>query len=358
MKKRWPGIVVGLAVSLIALYLLFRRDMSDVRDELEHARYWVVIPTVAVTVLGLYLRALRWRVLLGDRLPLKHSFHILNVSYFINAVLPLRIGELGRAVLAARVDPPVPVLTSLSTVLVERLLDTLAVFALLGITLAMLPVGLEIGVLGMGLGVGAVIGIGVLVVFAARPGWAHALLARMRRFVPPLRRPALDTWLNHLLDGIRPLASPRKALLAVWWTAIAWTASVVSGYILLYAIFDHPTWAAALAMIVLASFVIAVPAVPGNLGPFEAAVVFGLASADLVESATAAPALAFALLVHAVNVASYISLGLIGLWYEDVGLGEVTHAAQMIRTRPQAPADAVPGESAEPARPDAVTETT
>jgi uncharacterized protein (TIRG00374 family) len=337
MKKRWPSIILGLAVSVIALAYLFRRDLGGIQDELLGAHYWAVIPCVAFSAVGLWLRSLRWRVLLDRRISPRDSFHILNVSYFVNGVLPLRVGELVRAVLAARLDPPVQVLTSLSTILVERLLDTLAVFALVGLTLAILHGGLGIGLVGMVLGIGSVIGVIVLVVFAARPGWAHALLNQVERVVPPLRRPALHRWLDHLLDGIRPLASARATLLAVVWTAAGWTMSVVAGYSLLYAVFDRPTWVASMAMIALASFVVAVPAVPGNLGPFEAAVVFGLASAHLVPSATAAPAVAFALLLHVVNLLTYISLGLVGLWAEDVSLGEVTRAAQSLRKKQPAP---------------------
>lgn len=333
MKKRWPSIILGLAVSVIALAYLFRRDLGGVQDELLGARYWTVIPCIALSTIGLWLRSLRWRVLLDRRISRRDSFHILNVSYFVNGVLPLRVGELVRAVLAARLDPPVQVLTSLSTILVERLLDTLAVFALIGLTLAILHAGLQIGLVGMVLGIGSVTGVIVLAVLAARPGLAHRLLDRVGRMVPPLRRPSLHRWLDHLLDGIRPLASARATLLAVVWTSAGWTMSVIAGYTLLYAIFDRPTWTASMAMIALASFVIAVPAVPGNLGPFEAAVVFGLASARLVPTATAAPAVAFALLLHVVNLLTYISLGLIGLWVENVSLGEVTRAAQSLRRK-------------------------
>jgi uncharacterized protein (TIRG00374 family) len=337
MKKRWPSLALGLTVSVIALAYLLRRDLGGVKDELLHAHYWAVIPCVAVSVVGLWLRSLRWRVLLNGRIAPNHSFHVLNVSYFINGVLPLRVGELARAVLAARLDPPVQVLTSLSTILVERLLDTLAVFALVGITLAILPVGLEIGVVGAVLGVGAVVGVIVLAVFAARPAWAHTLLDGVGRRVPPLRRPALHAWLDQLLDGIMPLASPRAMLLVVGWTVVAWTASVIAGYVLLYAIFGDPTWVASMAMIALASFVVAVPAVPGNLGPFEAAVVFGLAGAELVPNTSDSRAVAFALLLHVVNLLTYISTGLVGLWMEDVSLGEVTRAAQSLRARQSAP---------------------
>ena len=334
-KKTWPSLVLGALVSAVALWWLLRRDLGGVQAELAHARYWTVLPCLVVSVIGLWLRSMRWRVLLPGWLSAGHSFHILNVSYFINAVLPLRVGELARAGLAARLDPPVPVLTSLSTILVERLLDTLAVFALVGITLAMLPAGFEVGVLGIVLGIGAVVGVIVLAMFAARPRWAFMMLDGVGRFVPVLRRPAitvrLAAWLDHLLVGIAPLASMRVWLLALGWTVAAWATSVIAGYVLLFALFDDPTWVAAMAFVALASFAIAVPAVPGNLGPFEAAVVFALASADLVGEMSDPRAITFALLLHVVNLVTYIGTGLLGLWAEDVKLADATRAARQMQ---------------------------
>ena len=202
-----------MVISVVALALLLRRDLTGVRDELLHARYWAVAPCVALSVAGLWLRGVRWRVLLNGRLPLARSFHILNVSYFINGVLPLRVGELARAVLAARAEPPVPVLTSLSTIVVERLLDTLAVFALIGLTLLALPVGLEIGLMGAALGVGAVVGVIVLAVFARRPAWATGCWTAWARgsAAAPRKGPRLA---GQVLAGLVPLGSPRLALLA------------------------------------------------------------------------------------------------------------------------------------------------
>jgi hypothetical protein len=59
----------------------------------------------------------------------------------------------------------------------------------------------------------------------------------------------------------------------------------------------------------------------------------GLAGAELVENASDAQAVAFALLLHLVNLLLYISMGLIGLWVQNVSLGEVTQSAQKLRTR-------------------------
>lgn len=330
-NRRWPSVLLGLVVSVVALGYLLRRDLSGVRDELAAANYLAVIPTVALTVLGLWMRSERWRVLLDYRLGHADSFHILNISYFLNGVLPLRIGELGRAALATRVDPPVSVLTSLSSVVVERLLDTLAVFILVGLTLLSLPTDLEIGLMGLAMGALAVIGVIMLAIFAAHPAWAHTLLETLGRVIPLLRRPTFHGWLDQLLDGIKPLSSWRSMALVAGWSGVSWLSSVVAGYIMLFAVFDEPTLVASMAMVSLASFVIAVPAVPGNLGPFEAAVAFGLAGVGLVDEPSAAPAVAFAILLHVVNLLTYIGVGLVGLWVQDVNPGELTRTARSLR---------------------------
>ncbi len=56
----------------------------------------------------------------------------------------------------------------------------------------------------------------------------------------------------------------------------------------------------------------------------------------MVAEASDPPAVAFALLLHAVNLLTYISTGLVGLWAQDVSLGEVTRAAQLVRSRQRA----------------------
>ena len=80
LRKRWPSLLLGVAVSGIALAYLLRRDLSGVKEELLHAHYWAVIPCVGLSLIGLWLRSLRWRVLLSGRITPNHSFHILNVS--------------------------------------------------------------------------------------------------------------------------------------------------------------------------------------------------------------------------------------------------------------------------------------
>src|SRR5205807_59678 len=90
-----------------------------------------LIPSVALVLVEVFLRALKWQILL---LPLKRcSLWKLNSATLIglmaNNVLPARAGEFVRAYAGARLAG-VPYSTSFATVVIDRVLDGLTVSAL------------------------------------------------------------------------------------------------------------------------------------------------------------------------------------------------------------------------------------
>jgi hypothetical protein len=119
------------------------------------------------------------------RLRLGRAFRILNVSYLVNGVLPLRLGEVARVYLATRAEPPVRLFTSASTVIVERLLDLLAVLILLGAALAISPtLPAEYRTAGFAGALTLSAGFAVLVVLANQRNLAHRLFGLVERAVP------------------------------------------------------------------------------------------------------------------------------------------------------------------------------
>ncbi len=104
---------------------------------------------------------------------------------------------------------------------------------------------------------------------------------------------------------------------------------------LLFVFFDPPTLDAALLVTAVASLAVAIPAVPGNVGPFEAATIVGLIASGLVSAndpIQQGNALAAALLIHALNVIIFVVLGMIGLSQEQVSLREVLQSARQMTT--------------------------
>ncbi len=357
--KKWQGLLLSLGVSAAALYLALRDiRLGDVARVLGSANYIWVLPTAAGSIAGLLARAVRWRALLGGHIPLERSFSILNISYILNNILPARLGEVARAFLAARITPPIPVFTSLSTILAERIIDMLTVLVLLGGVLLALPdTPPVVGGMGVLMGGAALIIFAALLIFARRPGWAHALLRPVLRIFPPLERFGPEGILDRVLDGLQPLAAWRSLLNVVLWTAIAWALSIFAGYLLMFSMFDHPRLDAVVLFVALASLAIAVPATLASVGPFEGAVIIALLAvygvelsalpgtlvipplaqdpaALAAEEALRATAFSFALVLHVVNVCTYAVMGAVGLVQEGISLGQVTRGARDISDTP------------------------
>jgi len=331
-------------ISILAIYFIVRQiDLPALGRALVGARYIYVVPTVLLLLAGLMTRALRWRTLLSGGLPLMRAFSITNVAYLVNGVLPLRLGEVARAYLATRADPPVPVLKSVSSILVERLLDLLAVVVLLGLALAAGPLPEQLRTAAFFVVPGVIVGFLVLVFLSSQRALTHRLVAwfatRLLRVVSAQR---LSQWLDHFLDGLTPLTQPRALFLALLWTAISWGFSTVAGYTLMFAFFDQGSWVATCLYIAASSLAIAVPAVPGSVGPFELSILLALDAAGYGEPRDTAAA--FALVVHGVNLGIFVVAGVIGFIQEGISLGQLSQGVREMRQGRMVAQDVVPTE--------------
>jgi hypothetical protein len=323
--KKLLTVGLGVVISVGALYFLIRGDINTIQDELAGGRYEYIAPALVITFLSFITRGLRWRALLGYRTNTMHAFNIMNVGYMFN-LLPLRIGELARCYLTTRLNPPIKFFTSFSSIVVERILDLLAVMVMLAVSLVFLDVPPEVRTSGAIIGVVTLTGAVLLVYFAHNHGAAHKLLDFFTSRLKFLARFNLRDWLDNLLDGLAPLTSPRARAEAIFWTAVSWLGSIVVGYLLMLVFFEEASLAAVMIMIVLLALAVAIPSVPGNLGTFEAAGVGGLWAAGVIASVDQpdnAPAVALSLLLHAISIGFYVGLGMVGLSLEQTSLGQV-----------------------------------
>lgn len=332
--KSWRIGLLGTVVSLVAIYFVVQQvDMLALQTALAQARYIYILPTILFLVLGLLTRAMRWRVLLSGSLPFRRAFSIMNVAYLVNGVLPLRIGEVARMYLATRAEPPVPIFKTASTIIVERLLDLLAVVIMLLLALAGGPVPESLRAAASVSAAIALVGFGFLLVIARQRPLAHRLLSLFLQLLPINRlqrlAPRLSAWLDHFLDGLLPLTQLKTLLSALGWTVISWGFSAVAGYILMFTFYPQASWSATLLYIAAAAFAIAVPAVPGNLGPYELSILLALGAMGYGEPASTAAA--FAVLVHGLNLAVHAATGVIGFVQEGITLEQLSQGVRDMR---------------------------
>jgi uncharacterized protein (TIRG00374 family) len=334
--KRWQSLLIGLVVTAITLAIaLYGTDLTQLGGILSKGNYIWLIPVLVLIVLGLYLRALRWRVLLSDQMTPTHSFNILNASYLFNNLLPLRAGEVVRIYLATRLTPSIPILTSASSIVVERLADLLSMGILIALAVIVAPSSpaLPKEILGAVRG-GAIIGIigaVFLVVVAARRTFALRLLDLLLKALPALEKVNVRALAISVLDGIAPLGSGMGLIKLVGLTAAGWAVSVIQTYLLLYVFYPQPTWDAALLMVPISSLAVALPAVPASVGPFEFAMITGIrisSMQDPTPELAATRALAAAVLLHIAVTGSYAFMGVLGVSAENLTIGEIIRTAR------------------------------
>lgn len=329
MAKYIKYLAIGVLASMGAIaFIATQIDLSLFGEAWAQARYIYIVPCIVFLLIGLFTRAVRWRVLLSEGLPFWRTFNILNVAYLINGFIPFRIGELVRIWLASRAEPPIPYLKTGGTIIVERLLDLLAVVVMIAFALFNGPVPEWLRVTGLSTGIIAVGGFIALVFLSRQRDLAHGILALVMRVLPFLGRLDLQTWLDHFLDGLLPLARVKTLSSAFIWTGISWGFSVLAGYILMYAFYDEANLAATCLYIAAAAFAIAVPAVPGNIGTYEAAILLALGAVGYADNASVATA--FAVTVHAVNVGVHATTGVIGFVQEGISLDQLSQGVRRV----------------------------
>ena len=251
--------------------------------------------------LGLYVvatlvRAERWHQILdhtGVNAKRSDCFALTTVGYMGNNVLPARAGEALRVVLLApRCDASKR--TIISSIVAERVLDVIALLTIFIVTVYGVLSTAEVLPTDRPL---LVTGIGVLLLLAgAITVWVlrrHHVFDRVRN------------WLRPLADSPRALIS-RWGLVLLAGTFVLWTVEASVYWTVARAIDLDISISGALYLVALTNFVAALPAAPGSIGTFDAAVAWG---ADKL-GATGSMALSYVILVRFVL---YVPITIVGL---------------------------------------------
>lgn len=250
---------------------------------------------VALYVVATVVRGWRWHVILrldGISHRAVDALALVCVGYMGNTVLPARGGEVLRVVLL-RQRTTARKREILGSIIAERLLDAVVLVALFALLTWVGVAGAPTGQLPALLAAAALALLAAAVwlyLRARRAGRLEGFAARARPFV----------------KASRPLIGPTGALLTLA-TVFVWlleagifvlvARSLGLGFDLLEGLF----------LDVLASFFALIPAAPGYVGTFDAAVVFGLHALDVQGGIT----VAFAVLVRFVLFGPITLAGLV-----------------------------------------------
>ncbi len=307
--KRIAFILASIVVSGVSLVLVFQNiPLDDVLVTIQQADIRYLLIVFVILTLSMFVRGVRWWGILGYRLPLLQASHIVNVMFLGNQ-LPFRMGEVARSILSIRGG--VPIVTSATSIVVERLVDMLVVVLMIAGVVSQLPgVPTQVTQSATLFGILAIIGFSALLILARMPDLAHKILDMILNIIPILKRLPLKTMLNHILDGLQPLTQARTLLFVLFWTIIAWGTSLLSFYFLHLALGIEVNYIYSVPLgIALASLSVALPVSVAALGPFEAAIVL---TGQLV-GMNSVSAVSLGFLLHGMSVFAYAVWGVIGL---------------------------------------------
>jgi hypothetical protein len=320
---RWlPGVLISI-VALGAILFLIEFQEQDAKIDFSVIRPEAMVAAVLLTILSLISKSMLWRTLLDNKPTLGQTFLIVNEGYLLNNLLPLKAGELGRAVFMGKATG-LGTLHVLSTIVIERAFDV-AVAA--GMFLATFPLilGVEDANKTLALvSLAAVILVFVLLFLMARyheqvkkivEGWGQKSPLVAKFVVPKL---------DGLLRGLGVLTDARQFLLAIFWLVVTWSIWVSIYYIVLLSLVpDAPLWWGAFVDSFLALGA-AVPSAPAGLGVYEASLVGALSFLGISVSV----GLSYALAMHLMQFLVTGTFGLVGLIKEGRSFASLFEALQ------------------------------
>lgn len=332
MALKVGGVLVVTALCLG--WFVWGLDLGQTWSTMLGFRLWVMVPVLLLSLGTLVVRTWRFQLLVDHPVPFGGMFSLMAVSFLAIGVIPLRLGELVRPYLLWE-KHQVPVGTAFAGVVLERLLDLLALLIMLLLAALLVdlpPSGIDIGgvdLLQLGIrGVGGAVGLGLLagLGFAIAGQAGIRLLVRLLTPISASLAGLAESLGGRFVDGFRTLAAkPARGLGALACTATVWAMMTLGTWLAMHG-FDALQPTAELALVNWAATMTGnMLPTPGSVGGFEAA----CAGSLVVMGVGKELAGAYALILHAVIMFFNVGIGVVFLFVEGWSL---VHLVKSSRT--------------------------
>ncbi len=335
----WIG--VGLSLALLVLFVV-TIDLGRMGRALAEANYLYLVPGVALYLISVLFRTVRWQVLLRHMgaVPLRRLYPVVVVGYMANNLLPMRMGELVRSYYLGRREG-LSTTSTLATILVERVLDAVTLLLFIAVIGLFFPLtglaqafgdryGVPWPLLVLALSVPFIVAFAALVFLARFPDRIDSATATAVRPLPRALRTPARNLVRLFHQGIAPLRDPKTLALLLLLSLPIWLFESALFFLVGVGFGLHDSFgslgefaAANVLVTAIANIGSSIPAAPGGIGLFEL-----VARETLVllpnASIDRAVAAGFATVVHAALLIPMIVLGQLFLWTGHVSLRKLS----------------------------------
>jgi phosphatidylinositol alpha-mannosyltransferase len=327
----------SLALAGLIVLALSGIGFAGIGRSLSNVHPWWLVAALALNGLSMFLRAVSWQAALRAALPDARLRWLVVVratmiGVLVPALVPGRFGEPAKAYLVARRagDTAKRFPLIIGTVFAQTLINLLALAILAAITIASLAL---IRSHTTALIAAASVPISLVAAVVAGPGLLarakrshHAHLSRIARW--------LSDQIIQVRRGLRVFTKRRLGAAAIAAQLAAWTVQTLAAYAVLYALNlqGKAGLAAAAAILLAVNLTALVPLTPSNIGIFQAATIAVLAAYGV----DTGHALAYGILLQAVEITTAIVLGVPALLGEQISLSDIRRYATATPTPPPA----------------------
>ena len=329
---------IGMLISVLCLYFVFRGiEWHKVVAVLGQVNYLYLIIGALVHLSTIWVRAERWKYLLAPvkAFDFRQLVPATAIGFMANNILPARAGEFIRAYIIGK-KARISGTASFATIILERVFDMVTMLFFLVVVLLFIkfPPALdpaqqsllsptlmkEMGLLSAIFVAGLVL---FLVLFKEFPQKTRAVVQKMLTPLPKVLQGKVLGLLDSFRLGLQVLTAGKHLVYLIGWSLVVWGAYAFGNWLMLWAFGLQLSLLAAIFIMVLIAFSVALPSSPGYIGPFHAAIVAGILF--FLPGYDRSSAAGIAIVFHLIAVGPVTLLGLFYLWQENLSLAEIQH---------------------------------
>ncbi|NLD92926.1 MAG: flippase-like domain-containing protein [Fibrobacter sp.] len=317
----------GLIIASAGLYIFFKDvDIKEIGSHIQQTEWWVIALVALMSPISLWLRALRWRLMLPRRKNThKHGlFSITVIAFAVNNILPARLGEAVRAVLLWRRNR-FTIAESVGSLVLERAIDSTVFLSCL--FLPIFFVGSLENLLPLGVFGGAGFA-GILMTFlfyAIFPDFTKKMSSKVLFIIPGKFHDWFRKLGNELISNLDWIFSLRKSFVVAvlsyaiifCYVVMIWLLGIkLSGFAVFQSMFG----------VAFAALGSAIPLAPGYVGTLHAVLQKGLALLGVQGSSAAA----ITVLYHAIGYVVVTFMGIVFFFTLKLSVDDIGKAKQQI----------------------------
>ena len=314
-------ISILFLISAFGIYFAFQGENFDILwNHLLVVKWHSFMLSVILLIISVVIRAKRWQYILKpvEHIPLHPLFASTMIGYFGNSILFFRLGELLRAY-SVSVGRTLTVSQAFGTVMLERIIDAFTVVIILLLLLPWIPMQNSVIQLSLIVFIGTTVIAITIIIFSYRWNWITAL-SRNNIFKHGIGEKLLNI-IEKIFDGLTMITRSKHMLQLFIFSALLWITYFTMTYYLLDAThLDDIGLIGAGIILVMGSIAIAIPALPGGMGTYDAGVKFAIM---LIFSVSSEEALNFALVSHASNYFPFLIIGSIYFIFGGIRLKDI-----------------------------------